>query len=397
MFVWISLAIATPLHLLIAWRLARTGTTTRWRRSVWIGLSLTFVIMAITPISWRIWSWHIPETSRPWIFWPSYIAMGLYSLIFTVWLLRELGWLIAQLLHRMTSSAERGPGGILPEDPTRRAALAHTLNVGVLGLAGGLAGVGAYEARRRADVETVEIPIPDLPDSLQGFRIAQISDVHIGPTIGKDYLDPIVDAVNALNPDFVAITGDLVDGSVRVLAPHVAPLGRLQARHGTFFCTGNHEYYAGVMPWLAHLRGLGIQTLVNDGVVLQHDGGRVLVGGCTDYRAERFEAKHKSDVQACLPDHAARAADARILLAHRPQSIFEAAKHKFHLQLSGHTHGGQFVPWNFVVKFVHPFSAGLGRHEDTWIYVNRGTGYFGPPVRLAVPSEITLLKLVRAA
>lgn len=396
MFVWIALSIALPLHLLIAWRLARTGTTRRWRRSVWLGLSLVFATMAFTPISWRLHAWPFPDIPKAWILWPSYVSMGLYSLIFTTWLVRELAWLGAHLLHKLGVSADVPMAQVMPQDPSRRAALAHTLNLGVLGLSGTLAGVGAYEARKRAEVTTVDIPIPDLPDSLQGFRIAQISDVHIGPTIGRDYLDPIVDAVNGLDPDMVAITGDLVDGSVPALAPHVAPLGRLSSRHGTFFCTGNHEYYAGVGPWLKHLRTLGIRTLVNEAEVLEHGDGRVLVGGCTDHKAGDSEPGHTSDVQACMPD-TARQAHARILLAHRPQSIFDAAQEKFHLQLSGHTHGGQFVPWNFVVKWVHPYSAGLGRHQDTWIYVNRGTGYFGPPVRLAVPSEITLLRLVRAA
>jgi predicted MPP superfamily phosphohydrolase len=395
-FVLVSLAVATPLHFLIAWRLARTGTTRRWRRGVWIGLSGAFVLMAATPLTWVLRGVHVPEAERPLLLWPSYVAMGLYSLVFTLWALRELGWLAARLLHALGLHFEVGPAQVLPEDPSRRAALAHGLNLGVLGLSGTLAGVGAYEARRRAEVRAVKVPIPELPASLHGFRVVQISDVHVGPTIRRDYLEPIVEAINGLRPDLVAITGDLVDGSVPFLAPHVAPLASLRARHGVFFCTGNHDYYSGVEPWLAHLQGMGIRTLVNQGELLEHDGGRVLIAGCTDQGVGARVPGHASDVAACVPDDAARGADARILLAHRPGSIFDAAQAGFHLQLSGHTHGGQFIPWNLVVKMVHPFSAGLDRYQDTWIYVNRGTGYFGPPVRLAVPSEITLLELVPA-
>lgn len=385
MFIWITLGLSLPLHLFIAHRLSRTSPTRGLRRGVQAFLTLLYLLLIVPPITWVAWDYPIPDAWLTRIFWPAYVSMGLYSLIFTLWAAREVLWLLARV----------APGAVLPEDPSRRAALAHTLNLSVLGASAGLAGYGAYEARRDPDVRTVEIPIPDLPDALQGFTIAQLSDVHVGPTLHKSFIEPVVDAVNAMKPDMVAITGDLVDGSVRMLAPHVAPLARMTSRHGTFLCTGNHEYYAGVRPWLTHLDTLGIRTLLNESVTLDHDGASVLVGGCTDVQAGRFDRDHVCDVPACMPDEARRH-PARILLAHRPESVFEAAKAGFHLQLCGHTHGGQFIPWNWVVKLVHPFSAGLGRYEDTWVYVSRGTGHFGPPVRIAAPSEVTRVRLVRA-
>lgn len=394
MFITVALAVALGLHVLIAWRLGRAASSSKVRFAVRAGLTVLYLAMAFPPAGWAgLYSLDLTEAQQAYLLWPAYVAMGLYSLVFTLWLLRELAWLLALVLHRLGRAFDLDPLQVVPEDPSRRTAIAHALNLSVLGASGALAGVGAYEARKRAAVRPVRVPIAGLPRALEGFRIVQISDVHVGPTIGRDYLAPIVEAINALEPDLVAITGDLVDGSVPFLTDAIAPLADLRARHGVVFCTGNHEYYAGVEPWVAHLRHLGLRVLLNEHEVLEHEGGRVLVGGCTDRFGERH-AGHAQDVAACMDPTAG--ADVRILLSHRPGTIFDAAKAGFDLQLSGHTHGGQFVPWNVVVKWVHPFSAGLDRHRDTWIYVNRGTGYFGPPVRLAVPSEITRLELVRA-
>ncbi len=251
--------------------------------------------------------------------------------------------------------------------------------------------VGLVNARRTARVVRVEVPIPGLPAALHGFRIVQISDIHVGPTIKGDYLRAIVDRVNALEPDLVAITGDLVDGSVAELAGHVAPLAALRSRHGSFFVTGNHEYYSGVHGWLRELRGLGIRVLHNEHVVLQHGGAQLVLAGVPDYGGHHFDAAHRSDPAAAL---AGAPPDApRVLLAHQPRSAPEAAAAGFHLQISGHTHGGQFLPWTFLVPLQQPFTAGLHRLDGLWIYVSRGTGYWGPPKRLGAPSEIAELRL----
>ncbi|MFC5496417.1 metallophosphoesterase [Caenimonas terrae] len=255
--------------------------------------------------------------------------------------------------------------------------------------------VGAFNARRTAGVVTVDVPIAGLPAALAGFTIAQISDIHVGPTIKAPYLQGIVDAVNRLEADLVAVTGDLVDGSVADLRGHVAPLAGLVSRHGTFFVTGNHEYYSGAVPWMAELRRLGVNVLQNEHVVLQRDGASMVLAGVADFNAHHFDPSHRSDPVAAMHG-APAAASVRILLAHQPRSAAAAEQAGFDLQLSGHTHGGQFFPWVFMVRLQQPFTAGLHRLGKLWVYVSRGTGYWGPPKRLGAPSEITRLRLVPA-
>ncbi len=253
--------------------------------------------------------------------------------------------------------------------------------------------VGFIGARRRPRVVDVEVPLSDLPPALQGFTIAQISDVHVGHAIKRDFLSGIVEIVNTLGADLVAITGDLVDGPVEQLRVHVEPLAGLRARHGTYFVTGNHEYYSGAAAWIAELRRLGLNVLVNEHRVLTHDGAPLLLAGVTDYSAQQFDPAQRSDPQAALAG-APPALRPRVLLAHQPRTAPAAADAGFDLQLSGHTHGGQFWPWNLFVRLQQPFTAGLHRLGSLWVYTSRGSGYWGPPKRLGVPSEITRIRLV---
>src|SRR5580700_6964805 len=253
--------------------------------------------------------------------------------------------------------------------------------------------VGLASARRRARIKRVEVPLRNLPPALNGFSIAQISDIHVGRTIKRGYVDAIVDAVNALDADLIAVTGDLVDGSVQDLAPHTKPLARLRARHGAFFVTGNHEYYSGEPAWTAELKRLGLRVLRNEHVVLQHRGVPLVIAGVTDYSSHHFDSAQRSDPAAAVAG-APSNAGAKILLAHQPRSAAAAAGAGFDLQLSGHTHGGQFWPWTLFVRFQQPFTAGLHRLNHLWVYISRGTGYWGPPNRFGAPSEITLLRLV---
>jgi predicted MPP superfamily phosphohydrolase len=255
--------------------------------------------------------------------------------------------------------------------------------------------VGYLDARRPPRVVDVEVLLPDLPSALEGFTIAQISDVHIGPTIKRDFVRGIVEIVNSLEADLIAITGDLVDGSVQQLGEHVEPLSGLRARHGTYFVTGNHEYYSGAAAWVAELQRLGLHVLLNEHRVLTHDGAPLLLAGVTDYGAQHFDPAHRSDPRAALSG-APAALRPRVLLAHQPRTAAAAAEAGFDLQLSGHTHGGQFWPWNLFVRLQQPFTAGLHRLGSLWVYTSRGSGYWGPPKRLGVPSEIARVRLVGA-
>jgi predicted MPP superfamily phosphohydrolase len=306
--------------------------------------------------------------------WMSLLAVGSFSSLFVLTLVRDLALLFG-------AAAIDGFRGYSAAAVPLLAALA-TL-------------AGFVSARRRARIKRVDVPIPDLPAPLHGFSIAQISDVHVGATIRREYVDGIVDAVNALGADMIAVTGDLVDGSVHSLAPHTAPLARLTARHGAFFVTGNHEYYSGAHAWVDEVRRLGLAVLMNEHVVLEHGGEAVVVAGVTDFGAHHFDPAHRSDPAAAIAGAPGDAA-VKVLLAHQPRSAFAAAPAGFDLQLSGHTHGGQIFPWMFFVRLQQPFTAGLHRLGRLWVYISRGTGYWGPPKRLGAPSEITYLRLVPA-
>ncbi|MDB5728321.1 MAG: metallophosphoesterase [Noviherbaspirillum sp.] len=309
--------------------------------------------------------------------WAGLFAMGMFSSMLMLTALRDLVLLAASLIEE------------------RSATLITWSAVAVVVLTAVVTLIGFINARRVAAVIDVDVPIADLPPALHGFTIAQISDIHVGPTIKRGYLDRIVNAVNAMDVDVVAITGDLVDGSVKHLAPHTAPLARLAARHGAYFVTGNHEYYSNAHAWIAEVRRLGLTVLMNEHVVLDHDGARVLLAGVTDYTAHHFDEAHRSDPEAAIAG-APRDAAVKVLLAHQPRTAPAAAKAGFDLQLSGHTHGGQFFPWNFFVPLQQPYVAGLNRLGSLWVYTSRGTGYWGPPKRFGAPSEITRVRLVAA-
>ena len=252
---------------------------------------------------------------------------------------------------------------------------------------------GFVGARRQARIVNVDVPLQNLPPALHGFSIVQISDIHVGTTIRMRYVERVVKSVNALKPDLIAITGDIVDGSVRELAVHTAPLAGLRSLHGAFFVTGNHEYYSGASAWTAEFVRLGLRVLLNEHAVIEHQGASLVIAGVTDFSSHRFNPSQRSDPHIALAG-APTDASVKILLAHQPRSAPAAASAGFDLQLSGHTHGGQFWPWNLFVRFQQPFTAGLHRLNHLWIYVSRGTGYWSIPNRFGAPSEITRLRLV---
>ena len=367
-----ALWLSALLHLYIGWRIAPElpGAVAPWAFSAVLLASAILIPLAFFGRRSR------DRGTADRYSWAGMLALGLVSTLLVFTLLRDGVLLLAW------------PFGLasLPE----QSALAVPL------LAALFMAIGIFNARRTARVRDVEVPVANLPAALHGFTIAQISDIHVGPTIKRAYLQAIVDAVNALQADAVAVTGDLVDGRVQDLAPHVAPLQQLRSRHGTFFVTGNHEYYSGAEEWIAELQRLGVQVLMNEHVVLRHDGASLVMAGVADTSAHHFNPRHRSDPQRAL--HGAPAdAGVRVLLAHQPRSADAAAQAGFDLQLSGHTHGGQYWPWNLFVQLQQPYTAGLHRLKQLWIYTSRGTGYWGPPLRFGAPSEITRLRFVGSA
>ncbi len=241
-------------------------------------------------------------------------------------------------------------------------------------------------------VVDVPIVLPRLARAFDGFTIVQITDVHIGGAITREFVDSVVRRVNGLAPDLVAFTGDLVDARAEAVAPRAAPLANLRSTHGSFFVTGNHEYYSGVAAWLPVLRGLGLRVLRNERVEIRRGEHAFDLAGIDDHEAHRWGGGHGADLGAAL---AGRDRDrALILLAHQPRQVRVAARHGVDLQISGHTHGGQIWPWHHLVKIQQGgLLAGHYREGDTQLYVSRGVGYWGPKVRFAAPAEITRIIL----
>ena len=312
------------------------------------------------------------------IAWVGLLAMGFLSTVFVMTLLREIVLAAARLLF----------------EPERAGLLVGPSAWVVLVLSVAFTAIGFLIARRPRLVD-VDIAIADLPPALHGFTIAQISDLHVGPTIKRAFVERIVERVNELGTDLIAVTGDLVDGSVRDLSPHTAPLAGLTAPHGVYFVTGNHEYYSGERAWTAEIRRLGLTVLKNEHVVLRHQGASLVLAGVTDHSAHHFDPDQRSDPAGALFG-APEDAGAKILLAHQPGSAQAAADAGYDLQISGHTHGGQFWPWSFFIRYFQPFVSGLNRLQNLTVYVSVGTGYWGPPNRFIVPAEITRLRLIAA-
>jgi uncharacterized protein len=375
-------------HLLVGWLIAPDLSTTSplWGWFFWAGVLVSAAVMPmglVTP--------HFAGArTKTVLTWLGLLLMGLFSSVFVLTVLRELALGFLTLAHWLGLAA-------IPL-PTIRQETA--LLVAPLALL--MTAAGFWNARRTATVVRVDVPIANLPASMEGFQIAQISDIHVGPTIKAHYLQRIVDRVNLLKADLVAITGDLVDGPVKSVGAQVHPLLDLRSRYGTFFVTGNHEYYSGAHGWIDQLRAMGITVLMNEHVVIDHstdtqaaDNATIVVAGVADYSAHHFDERHRSDPHAALAD-APEDAHVKLLLAHQPRSASAAADAGFDLQLSGHTHGGQFWPWGYFVRFQQPFTAGLHKLNGLWVYTSRGTGYWGPPKRFGAPSEITCLRLVRA-
>jgi predicted MPP superfamily phosphohydrolase len=256
-------------------------------------------------------------------------------------------------------------------------------------------GIGMFWGLRGPGAVRVDVPIDGLHPALEGLRIVQISDVHVGPIIRSRYVKRVVALAQSLEADLYALTGDFVDGPVERLAQHVQPFTELAKQGRAYFITGNHEYYSGADEWIAHLRTLGIPTLQNEHVIVERNGARLMIAGVNDPMARRYAPDAKPDPQRAIGD--GDRADFKLLLAHNPKIAPLAEQAGFDLQLSGHTHAGQFFPWTFVIHLVHgPHAAGLSRRGRLWVYVSAGTGTWGPPVRLGSWPELTLLRLVAA-
>jgi hypothetical protein len=377
----------------VGWRLIVPSQLPQpWNTIAWVTLIVLFLVPLATVIL------EINRIRHGWsdlFVWVGYVTLGLFSFVLTFVLMRDLAWLAiagGQKLVTIVSGLFTGQSQSAgPTDPHRRQVLVQAMNVTILAVSGGLTAYGFYQARRRPAIVEVNVPITNLPHDLEGFRIVQITDIHAGLTVTREFVETVVAMANELKGDIIAFTGDLVDGTVDHLREHVEPVSRLSARYGSYFITGNHEYYSGAEPWVEEAKRLGFDVLLNEHRVLRHGNATILLAGVTDSSAGQFVPSHASDPHKAIAG--APPSDVKILLAHQPRSLYEAVKAGFHLQISGHTHGGQFFPWNLVAAAGQPFIKGLHKYENSWIYVSKGTGYWGPPVRIGARSEITAITL----
>ncbi len=383
-FVVVSTLMSALLHRYVWARLVRDAALPEpWAR---VGAYAAVALAVLVPLSMFL----VRALPRPLSTLVAYVGYGWLGVLFYLFAFL----LLADLVRLVVAAVPNAQAKLAaPEvQQARRVLLGRGAALFASVAAVGVAAWGFVDVARGVGIKPVRVALSRLPKGLEGFVVVQLTDVHLGPTIGRGFLEEVVRKVNALSPDVVVITGDLVDGSVAELREHVAPLADLRARHGVFFVTGNHEYYSGVDAWLAELGRIGVRVLRNERVELRVGDDVIDLAGVDDHSARRV-AGHGPDLAKALAGR--DPTRELILLAHQPKAIFEAAASGVGLQLSGHTHGGQIWPWSYFVYLQQPYVMGLHRHGDAQIYVSRGTGYWGPPMRVGAPAEITALTLVR--
>ncbi|MEV4535601.1 metallophosphoesterase [Asanoa sp. NPDC049518] len=352
--------------------------------------------------------------------WPGYLWIALMFYLLVVLLVLEIPMLLVRIALRRrptekavaevpaaaasaaTDQREQPAGTTVAtepqpkdDDPTppgieRRLLLARGAAIFAGLTATGITAYGTRTALSAPRLDRVQITLAKLPRSMDGFRIATVSDIHLGPLAGRAHTERVVAAINRTQADLVAVVGDLVDGSVAELGAAAAPLRDIQSKHGAFFVTGNHEYYSGAEEWLAEVERLGIRTLRNQRQLITAPGGAIDLAGVNDIAGEGTSTGGP-DIAGTL-----KGRDPGIpvvLLAHQPIQVHDAKDNNVDLQLSGHTHGGQMVPFNFLVRLEQPVVNGYARFGDTQLYVTNGAGFWGPPVRVGAPPQVTLVEL----
>ncbi len=376
MFRVISAVVTAGIYYYVWVRLVRGAQLSRRAHVAFTCVMLAMWAAVPLVTSARLWAPGFASAAS----WFTLPAMAFVGLVAVALAAIDLSRLILRLARR---GKRPGDGDAV----SRRVFLARVTGGAVVTVAGASVARGMFEARADHEVVDVEVKLAKLPRALDGFSIVQLSDLHTGLTIDRTFVQRVVDRANALAPDLIALTGDLVDGPVADLRDDIAPIGQLRAKHGIFAVTGNHEYYAGADAWIAEITRLGARYLRNERVVIGDGAASFDLAGVDDHSADGWPGHGEDLPRATAGRDPSRAL---VLLAHQPRQVRRAANHGVDLQLSGHTHGGQIWPWHYIVKIQQGgLLAGRYEHGGTQLYVTRGCGYWGPPVRLAAPLEIT--------
>jgi hypothetical protein len=382
LFITVACAILAGLHYYFWVRLVRDTQLAGPARHIATAATVTLVCLIVAaPVLNRL----VPSIGRS-LAWPGFMWLGMMFFL-AVFL---FGTDVLRLLVGLVGSLS----GHAIFDPSRRVFTARVVAGAALTSVAGVTAAAVQATRGRVAVKRIEVLLDRLPAAADGMRIVQMCDMHVGGLLGKRFVEDVVQTANQLAPDVIAVVGDLVDGSIEQLRPAIAPMAKLRARYGTFFVTGNHEYYSssGARAWMDELDGMGLRVLRNQRVPVGTADAGFDLAGVPDQTAGRFadEGPAQSVAETMAGRDPARAV---VLLAHQPLAIHEAARHGVDLQLSGHTHGGQIWPWGVLVRLQQPFIRGLHRLRDTQIYVSCGTGFWGPPMRLGATAEITEIVL----
>jgi predicted MPP superfamily phosphohydrolase len=374
-FLAIAVTVTTVIHLYLWQRLVRdTARSRRWRRIGGFAVLGAAVVMVATLFG---------EPSLPgpvaWLSAPGYVWLGVMFYLWVSLLVLELPVLAVRL------SARRGSA----PDPERRLLLRRGAAIAAGLAAVGVSGYGMSRAYGPPKVTRLAVPLARLDPRADGLRVAVIADIHVGPLYGAGQVERVVEIVNRLDADLVTVVGDMVSSEVGKVRESAAPLRGLRSRYGSFFVTGNHEYYNGYEEWIEAAEELGLRVLRNQRVEIAHRGGAIDLAGVNDLEGTRYDDP---------PDYAAALDDRDpsrpvLLMAHQPVQVHEAAAYGVDLQVSGHTHGGQLYPFDFMVRADQPVVSGLAEVDGTLVYVTNGAGFWGPPIRVGADPDITLLEL----